>query len=316
MTTGRYACGRLGLGALQILVLGVVVFILAAALPGDAAVTIAGDDPDPRRVAAIRQRLGLDQPLLTQLGDWLTQLFRGELGTSLISGRTVASMITAAVGPTLTLAGLALAVLAPAALILGLIAATRRGGTVDRLISTVCVGVYAVPEFAFAVLMIAAFAVWLNLLPATAIGAGPDLILHPELWLLPVIVLAARPICSLTRVVRSSVASELDAEYVGHLRSLGVPSQRILWRHVLPAAAAPITQQVARIADWLLGGVIVVEAVFAVGGLGQLMIAAVTSRDLPIILGLVITFGAITVTVNTAADIVARWLSPRSVHSS
>lgn len=306
----RYAGVRVGLGLAQVLgVLGIV-FVVASVLPGDAAVVIAADDADPGRIAQLRETLGLDRPLLTQFGDWLTGLIRGDLGTSAISGRPVADMLASALGPTLTLAILALTVLIPLAVALGVAAAVGRGRRIDRVISGVAVAFYAAPEFALAIILVAVFAVGLGLFAPTAVGVSGPLLMQPELWVLPVAVLVIRPVCSLARLVRSSMITALESEPTRHTLRLGVPLRRVVWRHALPGSLTPATQHLARVTDWLLGGVVVVESVFALGGLGQVLVSAVSSRDIPLLMGLVALFGSITVTVNTIADIVAFRLNP------
>ncbi|MDV2474325.1 ABC transporter permease [Rhodococcus zopfii] len=310
MILARYAGTRLMLGLVQVAGVLIVVFLVASVLPGDAAVVIASDDADPARIAQLRDTLGLNRPLVVQLGDWLSGLLRGDLGMSSISGRPVTEMLSAALAPTLTLAVLALVVLIPLALLLGVAAAVGRGGRIDRAISGLTVALYAAPEFALAVVLVAVFAVGLGLFAPTAIGSSGPLLTQPELWLLPVVVLAIRPVCSLSRLVRSSMITTLDSEYIRHTLRLGVPPRRVVWRHALPGSLTPAVQHLARVADWLLGGVIVVEAVFALGGLGQVLVSAVSSRDLPLLMGLVALFALITVTVNTLADIIAFRLNP------
>ncbi|MDI9939250.1 ABC transporter permease [Rhodococcus sp. IEGM 1351] len=316
MILTRYAGVRVALGLAQVLgVLGIV-FVMASVLPGDAAVVIAGDDADPERIAQLRESLGLDRPLLTQFGGWLAGLLRGDLGTSAVSGRPVTEMLSSALAPTLTLAALALTVLIPLAVVLGVAAAVGRGGRVDRTISGVAVALYAAPEFALAIVLVAVFAVGLGLFAPTAVGVSGSLLLQPELWVLPVAVLVIRPVCSLSRLVRASLITSLESEYTRHTLRLGVPLRRVVWRHALPGSLTPATQHLARVADWLLGGVVVVEAVFALGGLGQVLVAAVSSRDIPLLMGLVALFALITVMVNAIADIVAFRLNPTAGEAS
>ncbi|BAH48681.1 ABC transporter permease [Rhodococcus opacus] len=310
MILTRYAGMRVALGLAQVLGVLVVVFLVASVLPGDAAVVIAADDADPARIAQLRETLGLDRPLLVQLGDWLAGLPRADLGTSAVSGRPVAEILSAALVPTLTLAALALAVLIPLAVGLGVAAAVGRGRRVDRTISGVVVALYAVPEFALAIVLVAVFAVGLGLFAPTAVGAGGPLLWQPELWVLPVAVLVIRPVCSLSRLVRASMITTLESDYIRHTLRLGVPGRRVVWRHALPGSLTPAAAHLARVADWLLGGVVVVEAVFALGGLGQVLVSAVSSRDIPLLMGLAALFAVITVAVNTIADIVAFRLTP------
>lgn len=310
MNIARYAGVRLTVGVVQTAAVVGCVFVVASALPGDAAVAIAADDPDPDRIAALRQNLGLDRPLLTQFGDWAGGLLQGDLGTSAGSGRPVTAILADALGPTVTLAVLAMALTVPAAIAIGVMAATHRGRRVDRTITGTTVALYAAPEFAVAIVLISVFAVGLGWFPPTAVGAGDSLLDQPELLVLPVIVLMVRPVCSLSRLVRASMATTLDSEYIEHSLRLGISTRRVIWRHALPGSLSPATQHVARIADWMLGGVVIVEAVFAIGGLGEVLVDAVSSRDLPLLMGVVCLFAVITVVVNTVADIVAYQLNP------
>ena len=310
MILTRYAGVRILLGLAQVVgVLGVV-FVVASVLPGDAAVVIAADDADPARIAQLRETLGLDRPVLVQLGDWMAGLLHGDLGTSAVSGRPVTDILSAALAPTLTLAVLALIVVVPAAVALGVAAAVGRDGWVDKAISGTAVALYAAPEFAVAIILVAVFAVGLGVFAPTALGASGTLLWQPELWVLPVAVLAIRPMCSLSRFVRAAMVTTLDAEYTRHTLRLGVPMHRVVWRHALPSSLTPAVQHLARVTDWLLGGVVVVEAVFALGGLGEVLVNAVSSRDIPLLMGLVVLFALITVAVNTIADIVVFRLTP------
>ncbi|PRY54752.1 ABC transporter permease [Glycomyces artemisiae] len=305
-----YAARRAGLGAFQVLAVAVLAFALVELLPGDAAVALAGDQPDPEAIARIRERMRLDEPALQRLGDWLGGLLTGDFGASLTTGRSVADILAGALEPTLILAGLTLALLLPLSVGLGVAAARRRGRWPDRLITTATVGLYSVPEFALAVLLVSAFAIGLQWLPPTAVGV-PSLLAEPAVLVLPLLVLLARPICSIARLVRAGMIEALDSEYVAHARRAGVPERRVLLAHALPNALSPATAQIARTADWLLGGVIVVESVFVIPGLGTALVDAVNARDLPVVQGIAVVFGITTVLVNLLADLVAFRLAPR-----
>jgi peptide/nickel transport system permease protein len=311
MSLRRYAARRLAIGLVQVLAVVTAVFLLVQALPGDAAVALAGDNPDPQRIAQIRAAMGLDRPPLPRFGDWLRGLARGDFGVSLISGRPVAEFLHDGLGPTLVLAVLALVLLVPLAVLLGVLAALREGGPVDRVVTTVTVGLHSIPEFALAVVLIALFGVQLRWLPPTAVGA--DLLGQPAVLVLPLVVLVARPLCSISRLVRAGMIDALASDYVRHARRLGIGVTRVRFAHALPTALAPAVQQVARTTDWLLGGVIVVEAVFVVPGLGTILVDAVAGRDLPVVQGLAVVFAVTTVVVNLVADLLVFRLAPRSV---
>ncbi|MGW7515011.1 ABC transporter permease [Streptomyces sp. NPDC054796] len=303
---------RLLLGLVQTVAVVLLVFALTEALPGDAAVALAGDQPDPARIAAIRESLDLDRPAYERFADWAAGLPHGDLGTSLATGRPVSGYLGEGFGPTLVLAGLTVVLLVPVAVGLGVLAARREGGRVDRLISSLTLGVYAVPEFAFGVLLVVVFALRLGWLPPTAVGYGSDLTADPAVLVLPVVVLLARPVCSLSRLVRAGMIDALASPYVAQARRYGLSAARVRFAHALPNAVAPATQQLARTVDWLLGGVIVVEALFVIPGLGTVLMDAVAARDVPVVQGLAVVFGVVTVVLNLGADLVAHRLAPRA----
>lgn len=309
---GSFAARRLLLGVAQTVAVVLLVFALTEALPGDAAVALAGDQPDPARIAAIREAMRLDRPAWERLTDWAGGLLHGDLGTSLVSGRPVATYLADGFGPTLLLAALTLALLVPSGFGLGVLMARHEGGRLDRLLSSLTLGVYAVPEFALGVLLVTVFALRLDWLPPTAVGYGSDLLAHPAVLVLPVLVLLARPVCSLARLVRAGMVEALASPYVAHARRCGVPAARVRYAHALPNALASAVQQLARTVDWLLCGVIVVEALFVIPGLGTVLLNAVAERDVPVVQGLAVVFGVVTVVVNLGADLVAHRFAPRA----
>ena len=189
-----FVARRLLLGVAQTAAVVLLVFALTEALPGDAAVALAGDQPDPARIAAIREAMRLDRPVHERLADWAVGLPHGDFGTSLTSGRPVTRYIADGFGPTLLLAALTLTLLVPLGFGLGVLAARHEGRLVDRLVSSVTLAVYAVPEFALGVLLVTVLALKLAWLPPTAVGYGTDLLAHPAALVLPVLVLLSRPV--------------------------------------------------------------------------------------------------------------------------
>ncbi|MDQ0585439.1 ABC transporter permease [Streptomyces rishiriensis] len=307
-----FVARRLLLGALQTVAVVLLVFALTEALPGDAAVALAGDQPDPARIAAIREAMHLDRPAHERLADWAAGLLHGDLGTSLASGRPVGQYVSDGFGPTLLLATLTVALLVPIGFGLGVLAARHEGRLVDQLISSVTLVVYAMPEFALGVLLVTVLALRLGWLPPTAVGYGTDLLGHPSALVLPVLVLLSRPVCSLSRLVRAGMIDALASPYVAQARRYGVSGARIRYAHALPGALAPAAQQLARTVDWLLCGVIVVEALYVIPGLGTVLLNAVAERDVPVVQGLAVLFGVLTVVLNLGADLVAHRLAPRT----
>ncbi|MEU5822170.1 ABC transporter permease [Streptomyces sp. NPDC047803] len=303
---------RLLLGGAQTAAVVLLVFAATEALPGDAAVALAGDQPDPARIEAVRAAMHLDRPALERLLDWTAGLLHGDLGVSLTSGRPVSAALADGFGPTLLLAVPTVLLLVPAGIGLGVLAARREGGAVDRVVSAVLLSLYAVPEFALGALLVTVFALRLGWFPPTAVGYGTELASHPAALVLPVLVLLARPVCSLARLVRAGMLDALASPYVAQARRCGLSRTRVRYAHALPNALAPAAQQLARTVDWLLCGVVVVEALFVVPGLGTVLMNAVAERDLPTVQGLAVVFGLVTVLLNLGADLVTHRLAPRT----
>ncbi|MEV0168447.1 peptide/nickel transport system permease protein [Nonomuraea fuscirosea] len=303
MNLTRYAARRLAAGVPQIAGVACLVFVMVEALPGDAAVTLAGDQPDPARIERIRAELGLNRPFAERFAAWAAGLTRGDLGVSLVSGRPVAGIVLDALAPTAVLAGLTVLLLVPLSILLGVAAALREGSRLDRALTAASTALYAVPEFALAIVLVTVFGVTLAWLPPTGLGG-----LTASALVLPVTVLLVRPVCSTGRLVRSAMIDVLASPYVRHARRLGLG----WFAHALPNALAPAVQHLTRTVDWLLGGVIVVEAVFVVPGLGGTLAEAVGHRDLPVLQGLALLFAATTVLVNLLADVAAFRLAPRA----
>ncbi|RAJ58037.1 peptide/nickel transport system permease protein [Streptomyces sp. KhCrAH-43] len=303
---------RLLLGGAQTAAVVLLVFAATEALPGDAAVALAGDQPDPARIEAVRAAMHLDRPALERLLDWTAGLLHGDLGVSLTSGRPVSAALADSFGPTLLLAVPTVLLLVPAGIGLGVLAARREGGAVDRVVSAVLLSLYAVPEFALGALLVTVFALRLGWFPPTAVGYGTELASHPAALVLPVLVLLARPVCSLARLVRAGMLDALASPYVAQACRCGLSRTRVCYAHALPNALAPAAQQLARTVDWLLCGVVVVEALFVVPGLGTVLMNAVAERDLPTVQGLAVVFGLVTVLLNLGADLVTHRLAPRT----
>ncbi|MEV0800635.1 ABC transporter permease [Kribbella sp. NPDC050281] len=305
-----YAGQRAVLAVVQLAVLSVLVFVLTALLPGDAADMRFTETLTPDQVLRLRAELGLDQPLVERFVDWFGNVLRGDLGTSLISGGPVVDIVKSSVGATLVLTLATLAVVVPLAVALGIVMGTRENGRLDRVITSVTLALSAIPDFVIAVLLVAVFSLKLGWLPATWIGGS--LLASPVLLVLPVAVLLGRTVCLLSRQVRAGTITALRAEYVVQARRLGVPRRRLLLRHVLPNAAVPGVQELARTGDTLLGGVLVVEAIFAIPGFATALVDGVETRDVPVVQGLTLVLAVAALLLNLAADLVCNRLVPRT----
>jgi peptide/nickel transport system permease protein len=305
-----YAAQRAALAVLQLAVLSVLVFVLTSLLPGDAADMRFTETLTPEQVASLRAQLGLDQPAIERFVTWAGNVLSGDLGTSLISGGPVLDIVKASVGATLVLTLATLAVVVPLAVALGILMGTRENGRLDRTITSITLALSAIPDFVIAVVLVAVFSLKLGWLPATWVGG--DLLANPVLLVLPVGVLLGRTVCLLSRQVRAGTINALHADYVVQARRLGVPRRRVLLRHVLPNAAVPGVQELARTGDTLLGGVLVVEAIFAIPGFATALVDGVETRDLPVVQGLTLVLAVAALVINLGADLVCNRLVPRT----
>ncbi|MFJ8825380.1 ABC transporter permease [Streptomyces sp. NPDC102467] len=307
-----YVLRRSLLALLQCLVVLVAVFAVGALLPGDTADVLRGELGTPEQVTALRHQLGLDEPAWTRFGHWLGHLFTGDLGHSLTTGLPVGDDIGRRIGVTLLLGGPALILVTVLAPLLGTVSGLREGSRLDRALNTATVLLHAVPEFVLALLLVASVSLAAGLLPATAVGMDTTALLDlPSVLVLPVVVLTARHLCDLARQVRAGVAGERHGPVAEHLRLLGVRERTVVLRHVLPNALGPAAQQYARCVEGLLGGAVVVEAVFGFRGLGNGFVEAVQNRDLPQVQTYALLFAGTAVVVNLVGDVVAHRLAPR-----
>lgn len=305
-----YAGQRAALAIVQLAVLSILVFVLTALLPGDAADMRFTETLTPEQIAQLRAQLGLDQPALERFTHWFGNVLTGDLGTSLISGGPVLDIVKASVGATLVLTLATLAVVVPLAVALGILMGTRENGRLDRTITSITLALSAIPDFVIAVVLVALFSLKLGWLPATWVGGS--LLANPVLLVLPVAVLLGRTVCLLSRQVRAGTINALHADYVVQARRLGVPRRRLLLRHVLPNAAVPGVQELARTGDTLLGGVLVVEAIFAIPGFATALVDGVETRDVPVVQGLTLVLAVAALLINLGADLVCNRLVPRT----
>ncbi|HET6299798.1 MAG TPA: ABC transporter permease [Kribbella sp.] len=305
-----YAAQRAALAILQLAALSVLVFVLTALLPGDAADMRFTETLTPDQVARLREQLGLDEPAFERFTHWFGNVLSGDLGTSLISGGPVLDIVKASVGATLVLTLATLAVVIPLAVALGILMGTRENGRLDRTLTSITLGLSAIPDFVIAVVLVALFSLKLGWLPATWVGGS--LLASPALLVLPVAVLLGRTVCLLSRQVRAGTINALHADYVVQARRLGVPRRRLLLRHVLPNAAVPGVQELARTGDTLLGGVLVVEAIFAIPGFATALVDGVETRDVPVVQGLTLVLAVAALLINLGADLVCNRLVPRT----
>ena len=293
-------------------IVAVLVFLLLRLTPGDPAAIIAGDAASPENVAKIRENLGLSKPLIVQFGIWFGNVLAGDLGESYFFKVKVATLIMQRIEPTLALSFCTIVIAVLVAVPLGVLAAWKQGGWLDRALRGFSVIGFSIPVFVLAYILIWIVSLKLGWLPVQgyeriANGFGP-FIRH---LILPSITLSVIYIALIARVTRASVQEVLSEDYIRTARAKGLPEQRVLIKHALANAAVPIITVIGIGIALLIGGVVVTESVYGIPGLGRLTVDAVLARDFPTIQGVILFFSFVYVLINLLVDVSYLFFDPR-----
>ncbi|MBX9991935.1 ABC transporter permease [Phreatobacter oligotrophus] len=293
-------------------VVALFVFSLLYIAPGDPAAVIAGDQATPEDVEKIRRSLGLDRPFLIRFGEWVWQIARFDLGTSIFTGLPVTQLIAQRIEPTLSLMVVTLVIAVFIAVPMGVLAAWKAGTIIDRTIMGFAVFGFSVPVFVVGYILAYVFALELDWLPVqgyTPLSRGfwPWL----ENLILPSIALGMVYIALIARITRATMMEVLQQDYIRTARAKGLSQRTVLFLHALKNAAVPVITVIGIGVALLIGGAVVTESVFAIPGLGRLTVDAILRRDYPVIQGLVLLFSFIYVLVNLAVDLVYTLVDPR-----
>jgi peptide/nickel transport system permease protein len=303
---------RIGAGILTLLIVSAVVFFITSLLPGDAAQMILGQNATPETVAALRQQLGLDQPLLMRYFHWLTGMVQGDFGTSFASHLPVSQLVAQRIPATFELAGITTLICVPLALIIGLIAAMNRGSRLDRALVIGTMATVAVPEFLVATVAVLIFAVKLHWVSAMSFGSpDSDLLSYLKAYALPVLTLCCVLVAQMARMTRAAIINQLDSPYLEMALLKGVSPLRAVLRHALPNAVGPIANAISLSLSYLFGGVIIIETIFSYPGLASQLVDAVSNRDLPVVQLCVMLFAACYLVLLLAADILTIAFNPK-----
>ncbi|MCE0506604.1 MULTISPECIES: ABC transporter permease [unclassified Roseivivax] len=303
---------RLGLGVVTLFAVSALMFIGIELLPGDLAQQILGQSATPETLAAFRAELGLDLPPHVRYLDWLAGVVQGDFGQSLASGREVTDLLSTRLANTMFLAGYAAVIAVPIAVSLGLLAALWRNSIFDRTANIGALSAISMPEFFVAYLLILVFSIKLGWFPTLArIDTAESLGQALRVTFLPALTLIMVVIAHMMRMTRAAIINVLAAPYIEMARLKGVPRWRVILRHALPNAMAPIINVIALNLAYLIVGVVVVEVVFSYPGLGQLLVDAVASRDFPVVQAVGLFFAGTYILLNTGADILSILSNPR-----
>lgn len=307
-----YIAKRLLLTLPTLLLVALAVFFLIRLIPGDPALVMLGDSGDAASLAALRQDLGLDQPLPLQFVVWLEHAVRGDLGHSIITSEPVADLIFQRFQLTAIVVLISVGAATVIAVLAGLVAAWRRDSLLDLTVVGGATLVLAIPSFWLGLILLLVFGLKLGWLPVVGYVPFSESAVEAALFLvLPVLTLTITESGVLTRMMRSSAIDVLRLEYVTHARAKGLAESTVLLRHVFPNAFAPTLTLIGLILGHLLGGIAVIETVFTLPGLGRLMVDSILARDYPVVQGCLLFTAVIYVVVNLVVDLCYPLFDPR-----
>jgi len=305
---------RLALGVLTLFIVSVVIFGATELLPGDLARELLGQSATPETLAALRAQLGLDQPAPVRYWNWLSAFLQGDFGVSMANRRPIADLISARLGNTIFLALYAAALAVPISLTLGVLAALWRNSIFDRAANVGALSAISFPEFFVAYILVlwlaqtGYFPSMVRINPTTDFGTKLYMAFLPALTLTLVVT------AHMMRMTRAAIINLLASPYIEMARLKGLSPMRIILRHAVPNALAPIINVVALNLAYLITGVVVVEVVFVYPGLGQLMVDAVSNRDIAVVQAVALIFASAYVLLNLLADVLSTLSNPRLLH--
>jgi len=293
-------------------IVAVLVFLMLRLTPTDPAAIIAGDNANSEQVAEIRKRLGLDQPIHRQFVIWANRTLHGDFGESFFFKKQVAELIADRLEPTLSLAVMTISLAVLIAVPLGVLAAYRHGGWLDRIVMGFSVLGFSVPVFVIGYALIYVFAIELAWLPVQgyqriSLGIGGWL----ERLILPAVTLSVIYVALIARITRTSMLEVMNEDYIRTARAKGQTERKVLVRHALANAAVPIVTVVGLGVALLIGGVVVTESVYTIPGLGRLTVDAVLARDYPTIQAVILLFSLSYVLINLVVDVTYTFFDPR-----
>lgn len=309
--TARYLTSRLVTAALIVFGAMLALFTLSAIVPGDPATTLLGPQATPEYAKVFIKEMGLDQPVYIRLFRFLSNVLMGNLGTDVVSGRSVASLVWAVLPYTIILTFTAITIAVLTGVPLGIYAATHRGTVVDHILAFVSVAFIAIPSFVIAIFLLLIFSIWLDWLPVlgtSRTGAFAD---EAKRMVLPTLALALGWVGFIARLVRTSMLETLGENFIRTSRAFGLSERLITYKYALKNACIPTIAVLGLGIGRLLGGAVLVEIVFARPGLGRLIYDAIAVRNYPVVQGAVLVVVVLFVAVNLLVDLSYSAIDPR-----
>ena len=306
---------RLGLGLATLFVISIIIFFMVELLPGDVAQAVLGQGATEENLAAMRKQMGLDQPAYVRYLGWLHGAATLDFGQSIVTGQPVSKLIGVRFANTMFLATYAAAVAVPVAIFLGVVIALLRNTIFDRLANVVTLTWVSAPDFFLAYILILFLSVKWQMFPAiSSLSDGMGFFELLERTFLPALVLILITIAQMMRMTRAAIVNLLASPYIEMAKLKGAPPWKVIVKHALPNAWAPIINVVALNLAFLITGVVVVEFVFVYPGIGQALVDAVSKRDFPVVQACCLIFAAVFILLNLIADIGAILTNPRLRH--
>ena len=309
---GPFLIGRFAQGLAVVVLASLLVFLVMRLIPGDPAALLAGQDATPADVEAVRERLGLNDPLFEQYTDWLTGALQGDFGQSFSRGLDVGTLMKAAALPSAELAVAGYLFALAFGIPLGILAGLKPGGLPDYIATGFTMFTLGIPNFVLGILLIWLLAVQLEFFPITGrVAITEDPVEAIRFLVMPLIAVGAGTAAVLARFVRASIIETMNQDYVRTARAKGLQERTVVLRHAMRNALIPVITVAALQVGFLISGAVIVEVVFARPGFGSLIIAAVRSRDYQLIQGMLVVLVTIFVVVNLLADIAYGLADPR-----
>ena len=312
---GTMVAQRIAFAIVTLFIVSLFIYLGVELLPGDAAEVILGKTATPETVAIFRRELGLDLPLHTRYIEWVSNVMQGDLGTSLSNSMEVSHQVGIRLFNTIFLASFAAVISMPLALALGILSALYRNTVFDRTVNLTTLTTISFPDFFVAYMLILFFAIDLNIFPSVSmIHPNTEFIDRLYRTMLPAITLTLVTVAHTMRMTRAAIINLLASPYIEMARLKGLSPARIVMKHALPNAMAPIITVVVINLAYLVVGVVVVEVVFVYPGLGQLLVESVGKRDIPVVQGAALIFAVTYISLNLLADILSIVSNPLLLH--
>jgi len=308
----KYLLKRLGFGLITIIGISIIIFSVIHFIPGDPIQVMFGQNPNPELMKIAREYYGLDKPVVTQYFLWIKKIIRGDFGISIMNNRPVLELIIPRIGRTLVLTFLGILISLIIAIPSGIISAWRHNSWTDFTVTSGSLILISVPEFWIGIVFMIVFSVWLRILPTSGyIPINENFFGWLKILILPSLTIASVQAAQTTRMIRANMIEVLSLDYINLMKASGVKNRRILYMHAFKNSFIPVLTLIGMQFGYLMGGIVIVERVFAYPGLGSLLMKSLNERDYPIVQASIMVYAFIFVIVNIIVDIIYGFLNPK-----